>query len=270
MNYLIHKPKGLLKKYIKFIWALDFDNSNTNCEFDKLMPGGCVEIIINLGKKLSIKGKKNTDNLSSCGIVGGQKTTFSEYIPGSKGIISIVLLPEAAYSVIGIPISELVDCYVEPEDIWKPDGKDLVNRVIEAGNNDLRIKILEKFVFDKIVENEKDIDRRLLTSVDLLNKSGGQIKINELAEKICLSKRQIERMFKKEIGLSPKEFSRILRFQWILFAKQQNDSLSLTELAYIGGYFDQAHFINDFKTITGFNPKEYFSMGGIISDYYSI
>ncbi len=77
--------------------------------------------------------------------------------------------------------------------------------------------------------------------------AGGLIKINELANQVFVSKRQLERIFLDEIGIRPKDFTKIIRFQKILSIKQKDKGMSLTSLAYEGGYSDQAHFIRDFK-----------------------
>ena len=269
MENEIYKPEGYLKKYIKLIWFMEINVSAENCICDKLVPGGSIEIIINIGEKLTIKGKKNRENLTASGMVGGQKTTFSEFIPGSRGIISVILQPESAFSVLGIPVNEISDLYVEPVDIWKEDGEVLVDQISEAKSFKKRVQILERFLTERIKKNESGIDDRIKFGVDLISQSGGNININYLSEKLCLSKRQCERIFVKNIGLTPKEFSKIVRFQWLLFNKQKNINISNTELAYIAGYFDQAHFNNDFKNITGLTPTEYFSLGEVFSDFYS-
>lgn len=267
MSYFIHKPTGILKDYIKFISVLEVSEPYSDCE--KLPPTGCVEITIIPGDKLSIKGKKNKSELVSDGFVGGQKTTYSQFIPGCKEVISLLLYPETAGVVLGIPAGELSDCYITPEDIWKKEGRNLTDKISETTSNCERIKILEDFVFCRIKKNYTEYDERLAKSIQILSKSGGQTKIDKLAENVCLSKRQLERLFKTKVGLSPKEFSRILRFQHTLFLRQKNRNLSLTELAIMAGYFDQSHFICDFKQISGYNPGKYFSFGEVISDYYS-
>lgn len=269
MNYIIHKPKGFLNSYIKFIWAMESEFCGHTCNLEKLVPSGSAEIIINLDDKITIKGKKNSDQVSSNGIIGGQKSSFSEYVPNSKKLISVVFHPQAAHSVFGIPTNEFSDYYIDATNIWGDDWKRLVEQVIDAENYNKKIQLLENFVFSKIVKNDIALDDRINKSIELLNQSSGRIKITELAEKVYLGKRQLERLFRTKLGLSPKEFSRIVRFQSVLYLKQKNNLLSLSELAYLNGYYDQSHFVNEFTSISGFSPKEFFSMGEIVSDYFS-
>lgn len=268
MNYIIHKPTGILKKYIKFICTLEVKDVPSGLTCMNLPPSGFVEIAI-IPQKLTVKGKNNKDNLTSRGVISGQKTTFSRFIPGDMDVISLCLYPETAYSIIGIPVDELTDYYITPEDIWKTEGKNLTERITETSDKKKRVKILEDFILGKILKTSCEPNKRLVKAVEILGINRGQVRIDKLAERVCLSKRQLERLFRQKIGLSPKEFSRIIRFQAVLFAKQKDKTLSFTDLAYSSGYFDQAHFINDFKQISGYKPGEYFSFDEIVSDYYS-
>jgi len=87
----------------------------------KFPPSGCVEVTVIPRKKISIKGKKNKNELTFNGFVVGQKNSFSQFMHGCKEVISMLLYPERTYSVIGLPIDEIFDYYITPEDIWKTD-----------------------------------------------------------------------------------------------------------------------------------------------------
>jgi len=84
-----------------------------------------------------------------------------------------------------------------------------------------------------------------------------------------MSKRQLERLFASEVGISPKRFARTIRFQYILAMKERDESRPLADLAYGAGYADQAHFSRDFRQLTGRTPAEYFRSEVARSEYYS-
>jgi transcriptional regulator GlxA family with amidase domain len=86
-------------------------------------------------------------------------------------------------------------------------------------------------------------------------KHSGMVKIDQLAKDACLSNRQFERVFKERIGLSPKFYSRLVRFTKAWLIKENNPAVTWTEIAYSCGYFDQMHLIRDFQAFTGTNPQ---------------
>jgi transcriptional regulator GlxA family with amidase domain len=96
-------------------------------------------------------------------------------------------------------------------------------------------------------------------SVELLFQMKGQISVVELAQRLGISKRNLERRFSQEIGLSPKQLAKTIRLQALLKMLNQSQSKSLTELALECGYYDQAHFIKDFKEFTGLSPKQFYA-----------
>ncbi len=88
--------------------------------------------------------------------------------------------------------------------------------------------------------------------------ANGQLQVYELSKQININRRQLERKFSSTIGLSPKQLSKTIRLQATLKMLLNKQFTSLTALAYEGDYYDQAHFIKDFKEFTGLTPKEFY------------
>jgi AraC-like DNA-binding protein len=83
-----------------------------------------------------------------------------------------------------------------------------------------------------------------------------------------LCRKQFERIFSEHIGISPKQYLKIIRFQFAIFQKQQNANMNLLDVSFKSGYYDQSHFINDFKSLSGLTPKQYFSKNEACSDFF--
>ena len=96
-------------------------------------------------------------------------------------------------------------------------------------------------------------------AVHEIYKHQGFISIQTLAGKVCLSPQQFRRRFNEEVGMSPKEYSRIVRINHVLALLRKKTGSTLTQLTYQLGYFDQAHFIRDFKAVMGDSPKHFIS-----------
>ncbi len=95
--------------------------------------------------------------------------------------------------------------------------------------------------------------------IEAVLQSNGTISIEKLADELQIGKRQLERKFQAVVGLNLKMFSRIIRFNYALQLIEKKEFDGFTKVAYDGGFYDQPHFIKDFKDLTGLNPKQYFS-----------
>ncbi len=109
---------------------------------------------------------------------------------------------------------------------------------------------------------------RIWHSIGIINKEKGMVDIGTLADSACLSRKQYERTFRTCVGSSPKQFLRTVRFQRTLKEKSRENRMSLTELSYLCGYYDQAHMTHDFVKLSGMTPGHYFNDCEVYSDYF--
>lgn len=107
----------------------------------------------------------------------------------------------------------------------------------------------------------------MVAAVNVIN--GGRVDIDRLTDTTCLSYKQFKRVFSEYVGINPKEFLRIVRFQRALFTMQTQPQTSFTELAYACGFYDQSHLIREFKSFSGLTPGEYTAVCEPYSDYFS-
>ena len=136
------------------------------------------------------------------------------------------------------------------------EGKFLEERMIAAADNRTRIEIVSRFLEDRVRSNDRELPP-LYRSIGKVLHADGDIKIADLASEHGLSLRQFERKFKEFAGINPKLYSRVVRFQAATRHKLEGIR-DLTEIAYASGYYDQSHFIKDFRQFSGYTPKEYF------------
>ena len=126
-------------------------------------------------------------------------------------------------------------------------------RLATTNTDILRIKIVEQFLVSQL----KDIgtDKLIVEAVKLIYKNKGTIRIKELNEKLFISQSPFEKRFRKVVGTTPKKFASIVRFNTVL--DNLNETKTLTEICYENNFFDQAHFIKDFKQFTGDTPENF-------------
>jgi len=270
MSYIIHKPKGVLSEYIKCIWILEEGVSCGGNSCTTLIPSGSIEIIFHFGGKGKYYiGQKNDFILTDTSITG-QKSKYANYNSnGTKGILAVMLQPDKANFLLGLPSNKLKNTTIDLDKVFESSADELYEKLNVFNTSKERIKIIENYFYNKAIRIEKYIDPRIREFERQVSLNGGCLNINSLADYLNISKRQLERKVLESIGLTPKEFCRIIRFHKALYLKQINKAQNLNDIAYECGFSDQAHFINEFKSISGYSPKKYFKLTTPFSDYYT-
>lgn len=177
---------------------------------------------------------------------------------GSYKLIIFQLYPFVLQSFFGITAKDINDnCY----DLQQVEnGIDIVKKLQEYSNTETRIEIITTFLIALFQSKKETLDFQIRQAIQLIIDKKGQIAIGDLCDKISLTERTLERRFRKEVGILPKQFSQIIQFQESLQQLTLQEHSKLTDLVYGNGFADQSHFIRVFKAFTGKTPKK-FSMG---------
>jgi AraC-like DNA-binding protein len=204
-----------------------------------------------------IKVKKDGENdfveQGSSVIVGQQLKSVSIDIDRSHKAVRVGFHPGGLYRLLGFSMAEMIDGHYTAEEVFGNEVREVDEQLHEAGNA-MEIKtIVETFLLEKA----KKVKRILpfdLAMLELL-KRNGNVPIEQIASLACVSLRQFERLSKERIGLPPKLYARIIRFSKAYRLREEHPHLTWTSIAYECGYFDQMHFIRDFKEFAGITPK---------------
>jgi transcriptional regulator GlxA family with amidase domain len=170
-------------------------------------------------------------------------------------MVGIKLQPWAIKVLFGCDMSRYTDLVCDVASI----GFGQIDELIEIACSDLvfetKVKQLEE-LFTKILKRRSDHNTKGIHATRLIIEKRGAISISEVAEEAGISERSLERFFQGYIGLSPKFYSRIVRFSNI-FKLVKADQFQWSQIAFLAGYYDQSHFINNFKEFTGEEPGSY-------------
>ncbi|MFN4363581.1 DUF6597 domain-containing transcriptional factor [Chryseobacterium hispalense] len=257
MNYQTFEPNQDLTAFIKCYWTLESPKEETP-EKQTIVPDGCMEMIFHYGDLY----KQYLDNGNSiiqprCFVIG-QLTRPLEIEPtGETGIFSIRFHPEGFLPFTSISIKEMENTAVSLEKIFGKDGQEIEQQILNANSTSERIKLIEIFLLDRLTDIET-IDRIIKSTVETIMTANGQLSVDELSTLTQVNRRQLLRKFSSAIGLSPKQLSRTIRLQSAFKMLLNNQFSSLAKLAYENEYYDQAHFIKEFKEFTGSTPKEFY------------
>ena len=257
MNYQTFQPHSDLESLVSCYWSLEVP-SETDAQKQRIIPDGTIEMAFILGDDIKRYTSENNFIIQPRAMVLGQ-TIEPFYIEptGYVNTFAIRFYPYGFANFVSIPIKNLANKETPLEMLFgEKTANELEQKIIDATNNFERIKIIEKFLLDKL-NDKTTIDNIVKTTIDALFATNGNASIGSILKEDLSKRRQLERNFKKQIGVSPKQLGKVIRLQTALKILLNKKAENLTDIAYESAYFDQAHFIKDFKEFTGINPKEF-------------
>jgi AraC-like DNA-binding protein len=232
---------------------------------DAIVPDGCPEIIVHYGDRFT-EDTAGRRIVQSETIVAGQLTRPLMLRPtGRVGMVAARFRADGLFSILGVPMHELVDRRVPLETVCS-DVSTLQARIAEAGSDRERVGHLATFLKSTLTERYA-LDAVVGHSVHAILDSGGQISPNQLAQCAGLTARQLERRFQVSVGVSPKFLCRIVRFRTIFDCLQSATPWS--SIALDCGFFDQSHLIRDFKQFAGQSPTAFLAAQADFGRYFT-
>ena len=174
--------------------------------------------------------------------------------------------PAGVFPVLGCSLDELSNQTYDLNLILGKEGRELEEKIRNAANAKERLKIFSGFLLGKLNAYTKS-DSVVSQALNTIESKKGNISILNVAKDLSISSKHLERKFRHYVGLTPKEFSKILRFRNAISLIKQDRIKSFSLLACEAGYYDQSHFIRDFQKFTGTSPQKYFSTASAFSDF---
>ncbi|GAB5524837.1 MAG: helix-turn-helix domain-containing protein [Roseivirga sp.] len=257
MKYESFEPQPDLNAIVKCHWILEVPG-HLEAPKQRVIPDGCIEMCFILGDDVRRFTSENEFIIQPRAMVFGQitKPYFVQPI-GHVNTFAVRFYPYGFANFIKKPISELADRETPLTALFdEPIAKNLEHQIIAASTTEQRIAIVEKFLLDQLAD-QSVIDNIVKSTIDALSETKGSASINAILKDDLSVRRQLERKFSKQVGLSPKQLGKIIRLQSALKMILNGQGETLTQVAYESEYYDQAHFTRDFKEFTGVNPKQY-------------
>lgn len=250
MKFDKHFPIDLLKPYIKYFVVSE---NEWESEYKVFPSTGLVIGFQYKGKLATIKaGIEN--KLTSAGITGISDSYKVFKNSTDIGTVLVYFTEIGFIHFASHPANELFNISLSLKDVFdKNSVSEVEEKLVTATSDKHKIKIVEQFLLSHL----KDIqtDKLIVEAVKLIYQSKGAIRIKELNEKLAISPSPFEKRFRKIVGTTPKKFASIVRFHTVL--DNMNETKSLSEICYENNFFDQAHFIKDFKQFTGDTPEKF-------------
>jgi AraC-type DNA-binding domain-containing proteins len=234
---------------------------------EPVLPDGCVEIVFDLKDRFLSYADDATISIQPRSMVAGQLTSRIMIGPsGDTEMFGIRLQPHAAFSILGVAMSEIRDRIVDLADVVSSGVEStMFDRMSAAKSFEDRIDIIESAIISR---ESVFANRDLAECVMMMMNSDGTGQVSNCARRLGWSERRLERVFHEQIGMRPKLYSRIIRFKAFLAAAESGEP-SLLDRALSVGYHDQSHMIRDFRHFAGMTPTEYFGRELVFGDRLS-
>ncbi len=255
MDYHKYKPSEILEQLVEcyFLWEGKVDPP-----FDvESPPNAFTALVINFGDPYTVSNKKyRSINVPRVFVSGQSSGTYTLHLQGKVAMLGAVLRPTVLHRLFGMDMRKLLD-ERHPLDQVDPSGAaKLQQGLIADMKNTDRITLIDDYLKDLARKNE-GADPEVVEAVKHIFDQKGRGCINDLLPRLAMSRRNFERKFRVMVGLSPKRYSRIRRFGHTCLQIAGHREVNLMDALFEAGYYDQSHFIRDFKYFSGRTPKNY-------------
>lgn len=252
-------PGQKLAPFVKCFYY--YDAQSDTAYNDTVFPSGNMEMIFNLGNgKWQVVKEAELQTTPPVELWGQITKPMTIRSIGNNIMLGIRFYPHSMAYFFKENIAGLNNSVVAADELFGPTIKTLYAKLLETGTLTGRITLLEEYLSARLLISEKKHDKIKFVGdiVTSLAQNTGSEKIGELSDRNKISSRYLTQLFSQYTGLQPKLLSKINRFQYSL-SLVNNSAQDLTSIAYDAGYFDQSHFIREFKMFTGLTPNAFAS-----------
>lgn len=246
----------LLRKYIKFFWEIHDENMKLS---HKQIPVRNIDLKFNLSEtphNLLLNGEQYT--LEETYFSGLQDHYRNAHLisNGKVHVLGVCFMPEGFFPFLKIPVSEFKNQLLGAKEVGFSSASRISERLKAATDISARLKILEEELV-LLLDDINHTPMRFQEIFSVLKQSDNAVQIAEFCKKNNIGIRKLERMYNKYVGVSAKTYGVLNRFQNSLNQLLHSDYSKLSDIAYNNDYFDQMHFIREFKRFAGNTPKNF-------------
>ncbi len=271
MIFQAHAPKAPLDQFIEgFIYyeGLEFVH-----KIDRLLPNGGTEILIDFHDAPQfIYDNETLKEIQACNhIWAAGLRTEPITIPSGSGsaMMAISFKKGKAAPFFPLPMDEIADCVVDANLLWADDFAFLRERLLETADIPTRFRLAEEFLLEKVA-NKLESNPCVAYAVEEMTHRPDQTNMARMNNQIGYSQKHFIKMFRQAVGVPPKSFLRIMRFQKAIRTIEATASMNWSAIAHECGFYDQSHFIHDFKRFSGFTPTRYAAIHSYYRNYLPV
>jgi AraC-like DNA-binding protein len=249
-------PSAPLSRFAELFWL--YEGYAPAHARERLLPMGTSELVINLlddAFDVYSQDGRLVDRQPGA-IISGPYSEFCVLDTSQQqSIIGVHFRPGGAFPFLGMPAAEIQDRQLSLDELWGRAASELRERLLAAPTPDAKFRLLEHALLARV---SAPLERHPAIAFALREFTATPHRaISAVTDQIGMSARHFNTLFRNEVGLAPKLFSRIRRFHDVVHRVAMKADVDWADVAHDCGYFDQAHFINDFRAFSGLTPTAY-------------
>lgn len=266
-----HSPSHPISDHIKLFTF--YEGLNLGYTIERLLPDGTVNLIIELDNipKFTFDNEslEKKEKYTKAWLSGMQQEYISIGSPPDSSMMVIQFQPCGVYPFLNFPVEELNKQIVDADLIFGKNIIRLREQLLEATTPNCKFQLVEQWLMNCLSESSASY-KVISNAVQKICEYPSMKSIEMISQKTGYSHKQFIQLFKKYVGLTPKYFQRVQRFNKVLQELEVRQEINWSALSNDCGFYDQAHFIKEFRKFSGFNPEEFLREKGEYINYVPI
>lgn len=271
-QYQVFKPTFAIRHWVKYYWSLSDLMGNTNDglpgppRYDLVIPDGSTELIFNWGSAYERKGLGSTDQeimRRSCMVGQRNQSVLARRLEPTQ-LIGVKFKPGALSQLLGIPEVHFKNQVVAISDLNLPGFDRLEAALYECKDIQLCLQKLDQFFMSALLMQGTNTGQ--LNPILRCIQDNHMIDLQTLQQQFEIHPKKLQRLFNQHVGLSPKNYLRVMRFKNLYKQINRQAMAFYDQSVFDWGYYDQMHFIKEFKSFIGQSPSDYYQGKGAVSD----
>jgi AraC-like DNA-binding protein len=256
MEFRTRKPCASLAGFVDLLWY--WDGPRRPHSYERLLPDGSMELVVNLYddeiRSYDQRDFRTYQRLEPAVLVGPHSEYFVLDTTQQVRVLGVHFRPGGAFPFLRAPADELHGLHVSLADLWGGFARALRERLLSAPTVDAQFDLMEAALNARIA---RPLEHHRAVAFALREFQCGSQSVADVIEIAGISTRRFIELFKQQVGLAPKQYCRVQRFQRVIRGLPRGAAIDWADVALANGYFDQSHLINDFRAIAGMPPGEY-------------
>ena len=252
------KPGPPLGEFVECLWY--YDGYSVPHARERALPTGTLEIVFNLRDDRIRLFREDSDlegtHFRGSVVCGAHAGYFVIGTAEQSTVLGVHFKPGGAAPFLGLPAAEVSDAHVGLDDIWGSAAHTLRERLLDTPNPDARLALLERALIARL-HPAFSPNPAVAYALHQLTSNPALARVNDVRTQSGYSPKRFIQLFRGAVGLTPKVYCRVQRFQSVIRRLSQGKAVEWANVALDGGYYDQSHLNREFRSFTGLTPSEY-------------